>query len=312
MKKIIFPLLAIVVLASCKNDYVSLSGSDKSSVLFTENGAASKTFPRLSYVPDGSLTDEYLSFEDYTVKAKFDGPIPAPTDIYLEYTADPAAVDKYNAAHATDPGYKPYLALPASNWALLVTKDTIKKGEVYAPKVVDNIVTHPTLIDASKNYMIAVTVKTSGYPSAVGSSTIFFSMIGNPLAGSYSVTGYFYHPTAPRAFTRTGASAALVPVSATSLATELGDLGPSGYYAILTVPDPNATTIQPVTVSVYPGSISPVLQWNTGLPDAYVPAWPSSALCNNTYNPATKTFYLRYGYGSAGAYRVTEEVIVKL
>jgi hypothetical protein len=94
----------------------------------------------------------------------------------------------------------------------------------------------------------------------------------------------------------------------------LGDLGGSGYYAVLTVPDPYATTIQPVTISVYPGSISPVYQWNTALPSTspgYTAAWAGSALTNNTYNPATKTFYLRYGYASSGVFRVTEEIIVK-
>jgi len=101
-------------------------------------------------------------------------------------------------------------------------------------------------------------------------------------------------------------------------------LGTSGYYAVLNVPDPFATTvIQPVTITVYPGSISPVEQWNAGLPTTtgvpggpiYTPAplpWGKSALCNNTYNPVTKTFYLRYGYLGASGWRVTEEIIRKL
>jgi hypothetical protein len=314
MKKLL-AILAIVSFGCKKTDYISLSDSDKSTVMFTESGGAPKTFPKLSYIPDGSLTDEYISFEDFTVKTKFDGPMVAPEDITITYAVDAAAVTKFNADGAAgNPSYKPFAILPTSNFSLAVTSDVIKKGEVYAPKVTNNILVHPNLIDPAKNYVIPISVKSSAYPSSVGTGTIFFTIIGNPLAGAYSVTGYFYHPSAPRAFTRTGASGALSPVSENSLVTELGDLGGSGYYAVLTVPDPYATTIQPVTISVYPGSISPVYQWNTALPAAspgYTAAWAGSALTNNTYNPATKTFYLRYGYASSGVFRVTEEIIVK-
>ncbi|MEO7263385.1 MAG: DUF1735 domain-containing protein [Ferruginibacter sp.] len=315
MKKLLALLTVVVVAFGCKNDYVSLSGTDKSTVLFTENGGASKTFPRFSYVPDGTLTDEYISFENYTIKTKFDGPIVAPADIAVTYSVDAAAVAKFNAdGLAANPNWKAYAMLPASNFSLLVTSDVIKKGEVYAPKVTNNIVTHPQLIDGANNYVIPIKV-TSSYASALGSGTIFFTIIGNPLAGAYNVTGYFYHPASPRAFTRTGASGALIPYSANQLVTELGDLGSSGYYAVITIPDPNNTTTnQDVTLDVYPGSISPVLSWKTGLPSdnpGYTPALAGFPLNANYYNPITKTFYLRYGYLGGSGYRVTEEIIVK-
>ncbi len=312
-------LLAILAIASfgCKKTaYISLSDSDKSTVMFTENGGASKTFPTLTYVPDGSLVDEYISFENYTVKAKFNGPVIAPEDITITYTIDAAAVAKYNAdGAAANPSFKPFELLPAASVSLVVTSDVIKKGEVYAPKVTNNIVTHPQTIDAAKNYIIPVKITSSSFSSAIGSGTIFFTIIGNPLAGAYNVTGYFYHPASPRAFTRTGASGALVPVSSNSLATELGDLGGSGYYAIITIPDPNNTTTnQDVTMSVYPGSISPLLSWKPGLPAAnpgYTPALAGFPIIANYYNPITKTFYLRYGYLGGSGLRVTEEIIVK-
>ncbi|NOT90946.1 DUF1735 domain-containing protein [Ferruginibacter sp.] len=311
MKKILLLLSIIVIGFSCEKvkEVTPLSASDPSSLKFTQN--AGGAFPKISYSPDAAATEEYLSFEDKSIKVKFDGPGTAPQDLFLEFKTNPAGLTKLNAdSLAKNPRYKDFKLLPDSTFKILVTKDTIYKGEVYADNIKNNIVVYPGKIDPSINYMLPITVTNSAFPSAAGTGTIYYYIIGNPLAGSYNVEGYFYHPSSPRAFTRTGAEGFLIPVSENSLVTELGDLGASGYYAVLTVPDPYATTIQPVTVSVYPGSISPVFQWNTGLPSGYTPGWAKSGLCNNTYDPATKTFYLRYGYNPT-ANRVTEEVLKK-
>lgn len=197
MKKItaIVIVLATVTFGCNKNDYIKLSDSDKSVVMFTANDGA-PTFPKISYAPNGSLTDEYLSFDDVTVKTKFDGPVTAPSDITVTYSIDAAALTKLNAdAAAANPAYKPFDLMPDSTFSLLVTSDVIKKGEVYAPKVFDNVVTHPQKIDPSKNYMIPISVKSSAYPSAVGSKTIFIFIIGNPLAGGYNNVGTRYNYT---------------------------------------------------------------------------------------------------------------------
>ncbi len=196
MKKLL-AVLAIVSFFGCKKtEYISLSSSDPSTVMFTENGGATKLFPKFNYIPDGSLTDEYISFQNYTIKSKFDGPMVAPADITLTYTVDAAAVAKFNAdGLAADPNFKPYTLLPAADFSLLVTSDVIKMGEVYAPKVTNNIVTHPQLIDPSQFYLIPIHVASSAYPSAVGSGTIFFYIIGNPLAGTYDDLGQRYNYT---------------------------------------------------------------------------------------------------------------------
>jgi hypothetical protein len=311
MKKILLLLSIIVIGYSCEKvkDVTPLSDSDASTLKFTQN--AGGAFPKISYSPDASATSEYISFEDKSIKVKFDGPKTAPQDLFIEFKTNPAGLTKLNADElAKNPAYKAFKLLPDSTFKIMVTKDTIYKGEVYADNIKNNVLVYPGKIDPSVNYMLPITVTNSAYPSAPGTGTIYYYIIGNPLAGSYNVDGYFYHPTVPRAFTRTGSEGFLIPVTENSLATELGDLGASGYYAVLTVPDPYATTIQPVTVSVYPGSISPVFQWNTGLPSGYTAGWTKSGLCNNTYDPATKTFYLRYGYNPT-ANRVTEEVIKK-
>ncbi|MEO8416647.1 MAG: hypothetical protein ABI472_23480 [Ginsengibacter sp.] len=52
--------------------------------------------------------------------------------------------------------------------------------------------------------------------------------------------------------------------------------------------------------------------FTSGLPatnPGYTPQWSGSASCNNTYDPASKTFYVRYGYLGSNGWRVTEEAI---
>ena len=52
--------------------------------------------------------------------------------------------------------------------------------------------------------------------------------------------------------------------------------------------------------------------FTSGLPTfnpGYVSAWADASKCNNTYDPATKTFYVRYGYLGGNGWRVTEEAI---
>jgi len=187
MKKII-PILLVLASIGCNknNDYVSINDSDPSTIIFTtqQGGGA---LPRISYIPNGAV-DEYLSFSDHEIKVKFEGPQTAPEDITITYKVDAAALAKYNADQAAaDPGYTPFKLMPDSTFTLLVTSDVIKKGEVYAPKVTNNLRTHPQKIDAATNYMIPITVSNSAYPSlAGGSSTIFYSFIGNILAGKYS------------------------------------------------------------------------------------------------------------------------------
>jgi len=253
MKKLI-AILAIISFVSCKKtEYVSVNDSDPSSVIFTENGGAPKAFPKFNYIPDGSLTDEYLSFHDFTIKAKLDGPIVAPQDITVTYSVDAAAVAKFNTeGAAADPNFKPYEILPASQFSLLVTSDVIKKGEVYAPKDVDNIVTHPGLIDPSKFYLIPIKITSSLYPSTSASNTIFFYIIGNPLAGIYQDWGIRYNYT--------GAVGWAGPPAAEGLATGPGGTVTANYPAGGTVQTTynyldGATPVDGQTVNIYFGNV---------------------------------------------------------
>ena len=101
----------------------------------------------------------------------------------------------------------------------------------------------------------------------------------------------------------------ILTVNGTTSLVDLGDLGSAGYKAYFTV-DPATNA---VTITTAPGGAGgPYTMFTSGLPTSnpgYVAQWPGSATSDNTYDPATKTFRVRYGYLGGTGWRVTEEHI---
>jgi len=116
-------------------------------------------------------------------------------------------------------------------------------------------------------------------------------------------SGYFYHPTNKRTL---GAIKAWVPSGANGIIIDVGDLGSSGYKALIVINSDNT-----LTITAAPGAAgAPYTMFTAGLPAPYTAGWISSAECNNIYDPATKTYKVRYGYSGADGYRVNEEIII--
>lgn len=273
---------------------------------FIENGSGSTINSGMQYFNGSALN--YPASEDL-VTATYNVSLAGPTTLSSGLTVK-VAIDQTRLQDNFENDGLVYELLPDSVFSLKETSATIPAGSRVAQLHIDF---YPSKIDPAKNYMLPIAIEDAGGQIISSNfSVIYFHFIGNPLAGSYSVTGYFYHPTASRDMDR---SRVLSAVNSTTLLTELGDLGGSGYFAEISVPDPNNTTdIQPVTIKVHAGSIDPIYVWSNALPNdnpGYTPGWPGSASCNNTYNPATKSFYLRYGYLGGNGYRVTEEIIKK-
>jgi len=116
------------------------------------------------------------------------------------------------------------------------------------------------------------------------------------LAGNYTATGYFYHPSAPRYINQ---QITITKIKSNTYQMDIGDLGVSGYsfqfdidannklvnwVAVGSAPPAPAsnfmTADNPGNFSFYPGSVPGFLH-NT---------------YNNRYDPATRTFYMHYGY----------------
>jgi len=154
------------------------------------------------------------------------------------------------------------------------------------------------------------------------SATLFFSckkaetpeiLRVTDYSGSYTATGYFYHPSYSRDISM---PKTLTFFSENAVACAIGDLGfatgDSAWYVILQI-DPATNAL---SITHYPGMVNgpnAITLFSSGLPatTAYTPQWPQSDICNNTYDPGTGEFRIRYGYTEGSGLRVIEEVLRK-
>lgn len=227
MKKILGLLSIASVFAGCIKDpdYTVLTGQAMNAVRFSAT-SADGSFPTQLYVPDLSADEEIISLD--ANRAKFEGSATAPEDIDLEYKINPAAIEKYNADNASDPAFKPFVIMPDSTYSIQVKNDIIKKGEVYAGNDSFNIIFYPQKINTTINYILPLTVTSSKYPTAPGTGTILYYLIGNPISGGYNWdfnrwnTSDGSGPLSSLSFK--GEPTTFVPLSATKIEVA------SGYY----------------------------------------------------------------------------------
>jgi Domain of unknown function (DUF1735) len=224
---------------------------------------------------------------------------PAASDVHVTIAVNDALRVAYNAANNPD-----LEVLTAAQFSLATTV-TIPAGARNAEIPLN--ITNSSLLDPNKAYGLGITITgvDGGYTIANNLKNLLVEItVKNQYHGTYHSIGYFYHPASPRAMdmlkdaTTSGAS---------SVDIDLGDLGSQGYRYRATVdPITNNLTLTPA-----PGAAgAPYTQMNAGLPTTapgYTAAWAGSALCNNTYNPANRTFYVRIGYVGGTGWRVSEE-----
>lgn len=204
------------------------------------------------------------------------------SSVGVKMKVDKAVLDAYNAAHPADA----MVELPASLYTTDPLEFTLGAGE-FARGV--NIKLDPTKLDLTKKYGLGVSlVDASGHKIRDGLGSAVFNIVAkNDWDGRYQATGVFAHPTAgDRAIDRVKD---FVTVGPRSVKGELGDLGGSGYFMVLTVNADNSVTIDP-------SGVTPALKTD------YQP---------NYYDPATKTFFLKYSYNTAAPRIVTEQIKLK-
>jgi hypothetical protein len=195
--------------------------------------------------------------------------------------------------------------LPLTAYSINSLTVTIPAGS----KVSDFLkITFPnaSTLDASKSFGIGLKISAvdQGYKIAKNMSNIVVSInIKNPWAGDYDVTGYFFHPSAPRVIDDVKT---LVTVSPVTSRAPHSDLYPSNYYFDFDVSGSN-TLINYVPRGATPsGTQSGFMSADVPFSGTFAPLAPGTApwvhaTYNNTYNPTTKTFYMHYGYAVGAA-----------
>ena len=136
---------------------------------------------------------------------------PADKDIKVTVAINPAALAAYNA----NPAQPDFEALPDSTFTILNKVVTVKAGESFSEDV--RVVYNPQKINTSKLYMAPISiVDAQGVKISSNNGTIFYHIIGNPLAGVYSNVALRYNYTGSVAFDGTVAGIP-TPASTTSI-----------------------------------------------------------------------------------------------
>jgi hypothetical protein len=203
-----------------------------------------------------------------------------------------------------------YVAMPVGAFSINSLTVTIPSGKKISD-FLKIVIPNASTLDATKIYAVGLKISSvdQGYTISGNMSKIVIAFtVKNPYDGVYQATGWFYHPTAPRAINEVKD---VLTINATTSEVYLGDLGTAGYIAWFIV-DPATNN---VTITPAPGAAGGAYtMFTSGLPNSnpgYTNAWPGGPQCNNRYDPATKTFYVRYGYLGGTGWRVTEEKIVR-
>jgi len=223
------------------------------------------------------------------------------SDLTVKVSLDPAALTKYNTDNGTD-----FVALPPSYYSSTFTAVIpANKNQAF---IVINVKSN--LIDPSiTNYALPLTITDGGGQKISNYKTVIFNVQAkNPYDADYTETGYKFHPTASANHDFKSVTVSVSTVNGVTSNTAVGDLGGSGYsfnfdvaadgkLTNWAVPAGAATPPPPASgffTEDNPGGINYPTSDGTAPGKApYV-----QTTFNNTYNAASKTFYMHYGYGS--------------
>lgn len=188
---------------------------------FIENGNGSTLNSGIQYFSGGALTYPGSDIMDTaTYNINLAGSATLSTDINVTVGPDATKLlDNYGSDSIK------YEIMPDSLYHLVASTATIKKG---SRLVVMKIVFYPSKINVTKSYMLPLTIKdASGQVISSNMSTIYFHVIGNPIAGAY-IQEWIRYNTA----TQTGTpaydkfySAVFAPVNPTTIMVGSGAAG---------------------------------------------------------------------------------------
>lgn len=136
-------------------------------------------------------------------------------DLKVTVDIDNAAMTTYNATSSIQ-----YKLFPDSTFSFTEKQLTISAGQHVAPV---HVVFYPSKIDPSESYMLPLSIKDAqGVNISANFGTIYFHVIGNPLAGNYLQDFYRWNgtqdtTTAPNSTVTTNVPVVITPENATTL-----------------------------------------------------------------------------------------------
>jgi Domain of unknown function (DUF1735) len=202
---------------SGRTDFENLQAT----VLIPEGGLQNLTIDALLFPPDPTIVDKTDTTFFHLNYAATDV---APVDEVITIAIDPDALAAYNAQ-----GGNQYLAFPDSIFEFTTTSVTVPKGANYSAAV--PLVIHSNKVDPTKSYMLPISIKAAPAGAIISSNfkTIYYHLIGNPIAGLYGWDWYRWNnnvPVGPNTggTPALGGTAVFAPLDVTTVEV------PSGYY----------------------------------------------------------------------------------
>lgn len=108
--------------------------------------------------------------------------IVAPKDVIITMAVDPQALTDFNADPSNPIKFELF---PDSIYSFKNIKDTVKAGQNYSEGI--GLVLNSNKINFTKNYLLPISIKDAQGNNISGNfGTIYFHIIGNPIAGKYN------------------------------------------------------------------------------------------------------------------------------
>jgi hypothetical protein len=221
---------------------------------------------------------------------------PLDKDVVVNIAKDATIITDYNTRNATS-----FVELASNAYQMPSSLAiTIPAGQLEA---FATIKVFADKVDLSKNNMLAFKIVDAGdQPVASNFQKIVFPiLVKNSFEANYKVTGYFFHPSAPRGV---NATKYMSTISSNIVQGQVGDLG--GWNFQVTI-EPSGTISGWVptdaTLANAAGPASGLMETDNpaGLTTYPGPGGFVHSTYNNTYNKDTKTFLLHYGYGGGAS-----------
>ncbi len=175
----LLPMLVAVIGQSCVKSVSGRTDFDNlaPTVLISDGGQpGSQNFKGNALLVDPTADADTVYFHlNYAATA------PAPQDEVISIGIDQDALAAYNAL-----GGNQYEIFPDSIFDFTTTSVTVPKGSSYSAGV--PFIVFPTKINLLNNYMLPISIKTAPAGSTIATNykTIYYHLIGNPIAGLYT------------------------------------------------------------------------------------------------------------------------------
>ena len=312
--KIVLPTLIVIMFSAClkstDNNFLNSSPAGNGITASFINVGASGISQTTDQSVGVTLSSQPGVYNFYVQLNSTSGSYPA-TTVTIDNTSAQALVSAFNAANAMNSNYvgnggdTSYQVLPDSTFKWLNTTATVDPTThlaVFQLQITSTKVDLATDLSPTIGYALGITIKScSSSAVSIPSNTntkIILIKVRNAYDASYTVDGYFFHPSSPRAITQKIKS--LSTVSIVTSIGDLGDLGGSGYQFQFDVSPTNT-----LTNWVNQGSTPavPASGFMTKDNPAGIPTYPGTTTgfvaktYNNTYDATNMIFWMHYGYG---------------